>query len=244
MSEGATLILTVTGVCTFLAVGLLAFMFQFQKKVIEHERELLRAVIVGQENEQARVAGELHDSLGIDILAARNILYQVRKVLTDNNLNTQQCDATKDMLDHIYQTQRRISHNLMPSNIEKYGLVEALKDFVARINESDELKASIQFEGIYERLEPEKELMVYRIIQEFTQNTMKHAKASLLTINLSAKDGKVQVRIADNGDGFNTTLSGSKGLGMKSIESRVVLLNAFYDFYSKPGEGTQMTLNL
>ena len=148
-------------------------------------------------------------------------------------------------LDEIIESRREISYNLLPNTLERKGLSEAIKEFIAQINHKSIL--NIQFFIIKECTIPkEKEIHIFRMIQEISHNTVKHAQAKNLQIGLSEEQNQLLLFTKDDGKGFDIEKEKNnvKGLGLKSLESRVEILNGQYSVDSKPGLGTNYFIKI
>lgn len=226
-----------------LVLGLIAIMLRYQRNMIQHERELNRAVISGQEQEQSRIAQEIHDGLGVEVIAAKQLLRQITPYIHQQPEAVERCTQLNDTLEKIYQDQRRISHNLMPSNLQQFGVVEALSELTNRINEMNQMRCVFTTIGTYDHRQPEEvELAIYRIVQEAIHNTVKHAEATSIEVTVNVDLRNLAVRVADNGKGFDGQAK-AHGLGVKSMASRAALADIKFDLQSSPGKGTIIKLN-
>lgn len=242
-------------VVSILFVGaIVVFVIQYYKRVFAHqqelrdkemekERDLLLALMQGREHEQQRLAEELHDGLAVEVTVIKQQLYLLRRQLSSTDQTNAQLDEINDMLRRVGENIRAMSHNLMPANIEKFGLIATLSDMVAHINRSGEIRAAIVTEGIEDlNLSNHEQLMVYRIVQELIQNIHKHAQATQFTIALTAKGNDVSVWVSDNGKGIPATTSEANfGIGLRNIQSRVKLLDGAFDISPNNPKGTIAT---
>ncbi|WP_271785377.1 sensor histidine kinase [Aquimarina algiphila] len=146
------------------------------------------------------------------------------------------------MLDNTVEQVRRISHNLAPSSLLNFNLIEVIQQFCDRINSSNPLNTSFQYFGKQFKLEKEKETVIYRIIQELTNNIIKHANATEALIQINSYENKLHITVEDNGIGFDPDVK-SHGIGLQNIKSRVSLLNANLDIHSS-AEGTSFNIEI
>jgi signal transduction histidine kinase len=153
--------------------------------------------------------------------------------------NRELLDKAAGVLDQASVDVRRISHNMMPGNLTKFGLVAAIEDLFEEVNDSGVIKAEIKDDLAEFRISENKEIMLYRIVQELVNNTIKHAGASSISLNLIKYDHKILVRYADNGSGFNPDkIKAEKTMGIKSIEDRISFLGGELTIESAPGKGS------
>lgn len=125
------------------------------------------------------------------------------------------------------------------------GLKEALQDMTDKINGSKLLSIRFGMVGIEGRLDGSIEVAIYRIIQELINNMIKHSKADLIELNLTVLDNMLHLSISDNGVGFEKEeIAKSKGLGWKSILSRIAMLKGSIDIDAQPGKGSKISIQL
>jgi len=150
------------------------------------------------------------------------------------------------MIDKAYDEVRRISHNLMPSDLRAGGLPAAVRQLVHELRTVHEIKTEFELIGFAdERLDEKIELSVYRMTQELINNLLKHASASKVFIQISKFEDEVQLVVEDDGKGFNYNDSLlSSGLGLKSILSRVEQLSGQMDVVTAESRGTSVTINI
>lgn len=194
-----------------------------QQIVAAYQKELLRAVINGQENERSRLAKDLHDEIGAMLTTIKLYASQIDQVGPGETLREIK-EKTTGMLDETIQNTRRITHDLSPVILKKFGFADALGSICKKLNESGKIEVNLTQTEI-ERLPYEKELALYRISQELINNTLKHAEASQITISLRAMQDHLQMIYEDNGIGFRVEdVRQISGLGLKNIESRLNLV--------------------
>jgi len=258
--EGASeyqvaLIVTIgTVVMLLLAGAIVLFMLFYQKKMaqeqlklqrleLDYQQKMMLAALESQENERKRVASDLHDSIGGMLSTIRVGLTTVAKQISDPQLVEQQ----KQMLDDTISSVRRISRDLMPPTLEKFGLVQAVKEMCERVQSTAYIQVAFSEHGEFRTLEQNQELMIFRIIQELINNAVKHSKSSTINVVFNATD-KLEVVVEDDGVGFDATAllshhaPSSRGLGLFNIENRVRLLNARLEFDNERKAGTRITM--
>jgi two-component system, NarL family, sensor kinase len=207
----------------------------------QHEIATLEALMDGEENERRRIAQELHDGLNGDLSAIKLRL----STLEDSGLSTIDAEnLTKviDMIDESCAQVRSISHNLMPASILEYGLIETVKEYCIKINNSKSFRIDFQFFGNYKALSKKNETVIYRIIQELITNILKHSKGTEAIIQFNYREDELFITVEDNGIGFDKNAI-SQGIGHKNIKTRIDFLNAQLDFDSSPA-GTSYTISI
>lgn len=210
---------------------------QLQK---DKKLEVMEAMIDGEEKERRRIAQELHDGL-LGQLAAIKMQFDGM----GSESNRDKFSYALNSLDGASTEVRRIAHNLMPQILLKYGLVEALVEFVGNIKRANYFTITFTHSGIAQRFNPIIELSLYRTIQELTNNIVKHAKASVVVIQLNLIHDLLMVTVEDNGVGFivdNAKPTG--GIGLGNVISRIEYMGGKIDIRSDLGKGTYINIEI
>ncbi len=206
---------------------------------LEDEKKFFaaRAIVEGQEVERKRIAKELHDGLGVLLSTAKMQFSAIKDKSPENRPLIER--ATK-LLEQATGDVRKISHNMMPGLLTKFGLFEALEDLFDNLNDLPDLTARIEIIGETVRFSENKEIMLYRILQEMVNNTLKHANAGKVFLRMEILPKLLKINYSDDGKGFDLdkTLE-SKSLGLTSIQSRVGFLQGDLKIDSKLNEGVK-----
>ncbi len=210
---------------------------------LEKERQLTAAksVLLGEEAERARLAGDLHDGLGGMLTGVKLKLSSMKENAIMTSENLAHFNHALDLLDTSINEMRRVAHNLMPETLMHYGLRTALNDFIKQVAPEGPPKISLNTFGNDLRYEKEIEITLYRITQELTTNALKHAHARQIDIQLFTEKDRICVQVIDNGIGFDSEkLDPSKtGKGLKSIQDRVTAFGGKFEIISHPEKGTE-----
>jgi len=213
---------------------------------LEKENKILAlsSMLEGQESERKRIAQDLHDGLGGILTTVRvqikNIHKEIGK-LQDINL----VDQTEKLIDQAYFEVRRISHDMMPGALVNLGLFAAVEDLADQINRAEEVLVKTQWYTDEENIPEKTKIILYRIIQEATTNTLKYAKASQLIIQMTQSAEAYNLTIEDDGVGFDLeSIDLNKSVGLKSIKSRVQYLNGEIDIRTSPNKGTSYEIEI
>jgi two-component system, NarL family, sensor kinase len=228
-----------------LAIGLVVFIVFHQRRVIryqmqlqrmedEQQKILLNASIRWQEEERQRIAADLHDDAG-PLLATARLYLNENLVHQDINTQLQSIYNAKQIIDDTIQLIRNISHSLMPPTLKNFGLESAINDLFQKISGSGSINASSRFHDYRQRLRPEQELLIFRVVQELVNNILKHSNASFIHLTQNYNDNKFYLRLHHDGRGITQTdfermNKSSLGLGLKNIQSRVKVLQADINF--------------
>lgn len=223
-----------------LGVIILFFIFNMirhQRRNVQLYKAKIKAEISTLENERKRIATDLHDELGPLLSAVR---IQVNRLQSESEHDQAIVAYANKHIDDIIQKTRQISYNLLPNTLVRKGVVKAVQEYINKLNDSlESLSINLQYDQDF-RLATEREVNVYRIIQEAIHNTVKHADATKLNINFKLQEDKVVLVTTDNGQGFkiDDLMNQSEGLGLMNLQSRTEVLNARFNYESEPGKGT------
>jgi signal transduction histidine kinase len=212
---------------------------------LEKDKQLVAvdSMLKGQEEERSRLAKDLHDGLGGLLSGVKFSLSNMKDNLIITPDNMAVFERSLDMLDTSIRELRRVAHNMMPELLTKFGLDEALKEYCNTINATNLLSVKYQSIGLGTRIEKSSEIIIYRIIQELLNNTMKHAAATEATVQLIKEEKRFSIIVEDNGKGFDTSLlKENKGAGLTSIQSRVNYLKGQLDIHSEKDKGTLVNI--
>ncbi len=203
----------------------------------------VEAMLKGQEEERSRLAKDLHDGLG-GMLSGVKISFSNMKenmIMDANNLAV--FERSISQLDNTIEELRKVSHNLMPEALVKFGLKSAVKDFCGSIQVHSKTKIICEQLGSERELGNKGDVTVYRIIQELVNNALKYAQAGQILVQLTKTPNKVMITVEDDGKGFDAaTLEKSPGIGLANIKHRVNYLNGTIEIHSKPGDDHPMVI--
>ena len=182
----------------------------------------IEASINSQEKERARFAKDLHDGFG-QLISVLNLNL---KNLEEKNADRHQVfENSTEILDEMYREIKGICFNLMPQTLIQHGITLAIQEFAQRIEKASNISVYTDFFGMEDRLSEVQEVSLYRIIQEWINNTLKYANAKQITIQLTREKNAITLLIEDDGAGFERSLlENSSGNGWKNIQSRVNLI--------------------
>ncbi len=206
--------------------------------VISATEERLRLSLTAAERERARWARELHDSILQGLASRRVLLSSELKRGAGPGLEAAVAEALEDMGRDIDELRSLITE-LRPATLDQLGLSAALEDLVERFGHGAEIEVVADLSIGAERLDPELETAVYRLVQESLTNIAKHAGANGVTLQVSAGEGRLDVLISDDGRGFDL-MDERGGFGLAGMRERVELTGGELQIESKPGAGTRV----
>ena len=210
------------------------------------EKRVITAIINTEENERKRFAKDLHDGLGPILSTVKMSLSSLTPRIKDET-GTIILSNTNYLINEALGTIKEISNNLSPHILTNFGLTSAVSTFVAKINQTKAI--SIEFKSNMEnqRLDSDKEVVIYRAVCELINNSILHSGASRIEIELNKHEKFVTLQFNDNGRGFDTsTLKGEdvKGMGISNIETRVRNVEGVFILESAPGKGTSALIKM
>jgi signal transduction histidine kinase len=210
---------------------------------ISHQKDLLQAVITSQEAERQRIGSDLHDEVG-SVLSSLRLL--IEKHIQADRQEEGFSKQSKQLIDRVITNVRQISHNLSPRISGSYGFFDAVHELADTVNQSGTLQLKLAFdESIAETPMRENAAMaVYRVLAELINNTIKHAKASAISIVVTAGNGKMDIMYSDDGIGMPPEKQPGRGMGMQNIESRLNMINASWQTPEKFTKGFSMQITV
>jgi signal transduction histidine kinase/ligand-binding sensor domain-containing protein len=225
----------------FLSIGPMIYYRRVNqlKKEKSIQVEFSKQLIQSQENERKRIASELHDSLGQELLVIKNL------ALLNKNKDDQFEEISKtagQALDEV----RRISYNLHPYQLDRLGLTKAIASMFVNIEGASGIKFDLSIDNVDGLFDKEKEINIFRIIQECVTNIIKHSDANNAQVIVENAEDVLLIEIADDGKGFDfeSAKSESKGFGLKNLDSRVSFLGGRLEFKSDEESKTQIKFKI
>lgn len=203
----------------------------------------MQSMIVGQEKERERIATDLHDSLG-GLLSAIKLQFDHVKTKLNGYVNLDQYHKATNLLDTAVEEVRNISRNLQPGALKDLGLVSAINDLVSRFEGESYPEIFFQYYNIDEKLDEMTSLSIYRIVQELINNTIKHAHAKEILIQITKEAKEIVIEYEDDGNGIDLSKVKRKGMGLENINSRVNYLKGSISVNSKFNEGVSYLIRI
>ena len=200
------------------------------------ENRLLTAVLRTEERSRSSFSRELHDGLGPLLSSAKMSLSSLSKSeLNDKERATLQ--NTMAVIDEAIRSLREISNNLSPHVLNSFGLARGIKNFVDRTAALHDVKIEFTTPLRDQRFDSNIEVIIYRVICELINNSLKHSSCTTINISLTLNNGRIAVVYSDNGCGFSYKESLNSGMGLSNMKSRISSLGGSLRFNSKPGSG-------
>jgi two-component system, NarL family, sensor kinase len=216
------------------------------QRLIEGERRfrgLAKAVWKVQEDERRRLARELHDGLGQTLTALTNQLERLQQKLdgrAPDDVAARLADSV-EMARLALNESRELSRLIRPPVLDDLGLASALSWLARTLEQRAGLHVELSLTGIEDRLDPELETLVFRIVQEALTNVLRHAGADSARVAVARSAGLLVLRVSDSGRGFDTqgALGGAAtGSGLRGMRDRLELFGGKLEIISAAGQGT------
>lgn len=236
---------------SLLVIFIIIFIFLYQRRYYRYKQEriqlqsqfqetLLQSQLEIQEQTLKTISQEVHDNIG-QVLSLAKLNLSTMDIARQDELQEKIVDSKK-LVSKAIQDLRDLSKSMNTDNIEAIGLLGTLQYEMEMVRKTGFL-AQLNVEGIVIRLQPQKELIVFRIIQEILNNIMKHAEATSIDTRLIYNEKEVKIIITDNGKGFdleplNKNTTSGFGLGIRNMHNRAKLIGADFTMNSIIGKGT------
>jgi len=217
----------------------------FNRQLLKQKEEHLIALVETQENEQKRIAKDLHDGIGQSLsgirLAMENLSLKLEQKLPEESSRLKDLTTT---IDDACKEVRAISHQMMPRILQEDGLIPAIEDMLEKSFQFSTINYEFEYFGIDKRFRENIEVSLYRIAQELVNNIIKHSGANLVHVQLFKRNKILILLIEDNGSGFQFDTQKSKGIGLMNITSRVETVQGEFNLEPSPKSGTLATIRI
>jgi signal transduction histidine kinase len=258
MLEKEELVYTVFYVMLFwvlVLIAIVAFVYKARKKIFDKElekkdleikfqKEILLATILTQEKERERIAQDLHDEISSKLNVVSLTLHSLKSASKSADEKINVMDDIIKLNNNAIENSRKIAHNLLPPILEKFGLNAAIDELVHDFEKTKSVKINYTNNINFNTFNAGAQLNIFRIVQELLNNSIKHGKATEVTILFTRNAVENICTYTDNGLGFNTAnLKQNKGLGIRNIESRILFLNGNFQVTSEKNKGIKINFS-
>ena len=208
----------------------------------EIEGRILKAIISTEENERKRFAADLHDDLG-PILSTVKLYTDLLKKKADKEETIANIDELVEM---AIRTSREISNRIRPNVLQDFGLAAAISEFCSFINESGKIKITVKSDQYQVEKRDIIDSILFQAVKELVNNTIKHARAQNVTIDLKSYENQIILYYRDDGQGFDAdkAMKNRSGLGLYNILNKVKTINGSCDLNSEEGKGMFMVISV
>jgi signal transduction histidine kinase len=245
-------IFLIAGTSLFLVLGsivVFALLF-YQKRRFLHrqqllelqnstQQELLKTQLETQEVTYRQIGEEIHDNIG-QLLSSAKILLSI----TERGMKEvpESLLTATETVGQAIQDLRSLSRSLSKEWLEQFNIVDNLQSEVNRLNSAGIIQMQMELPTGSLAMSAESQIMLFRVVQEAIQNSIKHANATAVLIIVSLPGENIQITIRDNGRGFPPETPSGKGLGLKNMRNRTRLLGGTVDWTSSPGNGVEVKI--
>lgn len=214
------------------------------QKEQELQQKFSRQVLEQQEQDRERIAAELHDSLGQNLLVVKNRAILGSQSITENENAKDHFENISTIISDTLKEVRFISHNLRPYQLDSLGLSETVRSTIKKLSESTPLEIASKIDDIDDCLPKEQEINFFRIVQECFNNIIKHSDAKKAEIIVERRSKDIYIKIMDDGKGISDHTSSDKGFGMMGMRERVKMLHGKISINSQPEKGTTIFIEI
>jgi two-component system sensor histidine kinase UhpB len=213
---------------------------QLMDEQVQRHKAITQATIAAQEQEKTNISRELHDNVNQILMSAKLFMDTAKRIP----------EQSSELLDKAIEYQllalqeiRKLSKSLSTSNVKTVGIKESIGDIVNNMKLLQQLDVQLIFnERVEDKLSDDQKLMLFRVIQEQTNNIIKYAEARSVQIMINETNNMVRLVISDDGVGFDTSNKNTKGIGFINIISRADVYNGKVNIVSSPGHGCTLEI--
>ncbi len=226
-----------------IVTGILGVMLDITK-IREMQKEIELTAINTENKERKRFSADLHDGLGPLLSSIKLFISGLESASEDEKQEI--INYTKNLIDDSIHSVRIISNNILPISLTEKGLIEAINSFSQKLKSSKGIDISTEKVNIDDcHFDNDTKAILFRVLQELINNTIKHAEASQIKIKFEKDNNQIKIKYSDNGKGFNfekIVNSDKAGLGLKNILNRINTLGGTIDFSSDVGKGLNVDI--
>ncbi len=226
-----------------IVTGILGVMIDITK-IREMQKEIEITAINTENKERKRFSADLHDGLGPLLSSIKLFISGLESASEDEKPEI--INYAKNLIDDSIKSVRIISNNILPISLTERGLIEAINSFSQKLRSSKGFDISIEKINIDDcHFDDDTKAILFRVLQELINNTIKHAEASLINIKFEKDNNQIKINYSDNGKGFDfekIVNSDKAGLGLKNILNRINTLGGTIDFSSEEGKGLNVNI--
>lgn len=220
---------------------------QFEKSLkqitLDFEKTILTAQLEIQEQTFRHISREIHDNINLSLTLAKLNLHTIN--WNEKEVSTRKLNSSIELITQSITELSNVSKSLNADIFIQQGLLKAIEEELGRIRQIDLFEVNYRLIGTPVYMDVQKELIIFRIIQEAFNNIIKHASATTAGLSLNFNEVDLKVTINDNGNGFDQSLLlNGQEAGIKNMDSRAKLLNGSMSIISIPGQGTMLSFSI
>ena len=207
-------------------------------------QRLSAKLITTQEEERRTISRDLHDEVGQGLTAIKVELAVADTAIHAAGLSPELLKNARTIADGTLATIRDLSQLLRPPMLDDLGLADALQSYTETFGRRHQVRVDFIHSGLTDRLPPDLETSVYRIVQEALTNVAKHARASACRVTVARRPHAMSITVEDDGLGFDAEAAGVGGLGLVGIRERALQFQGTFDIRRGTKRGTRLTVEL
>ncbi|MEO5948609.1 MAG: ATP-binding protein [Chitinophagaceae bacterium] len=247
-------LVVVSGLLLFLIAFIVSILYLYRKKQqsfeqnleqlkLDHEKTILNTQLEIQEQTFQHISREIHDNISLSLTLAK---LQLNTLNWDNKETAQEkVESSVALLSRSIGDLSDISKSLNANIITEHGLLNAIDDEIKQLQQAQLFTLNYSCTGNPVFMEPQTELIIFRIIQESFNNIIKHAHAKNVSLQLHYNNTTVTINITDDGIGFDNQIAVKKGeAGLKNIQSRAKTIGGTFELKTVPSQGTSLTFTI
>jgi signal transduction histidine kinase len=234
--------------------GIVLFVSQFRKRKVDHiketellnqqhRQELLSTQLEIQNQTMQHIGREIHDSVGQKLtlasLYAQQLAYENKAPQVNDRI-----DSISSIINESLTELRRLSKSLTDDSIAADSIAALLQSECNKVNDAGQCRVHFSSSTDNALLTYQTKSILLRIVQEFMQNSIKHARCSNISVSLHANGNSLQLHLEDDGKGFDTKAIAGNGIGLSNMKKRAALIGGNFDFESLPGTGTKLDIEI
>lgn len=245
LQENDKIILVVFGIILLVSISMVLLFIIFnnrKNKLIQQqteekkkfETELAESQIEIREETLRNISWELHDNIGQ--------LVTLAKIQLQNSQNDpDKINESVTILGDALRELRALSKSINPESLKNMSLLEAINNEIERFDRMNFIQSEFEITGTPFEIPQKEEIIIFRILQEFFANTIRHSRATKLNVNIIYKSNELEIHTKDNGIGFDQT-DNFKGIGLRNMKTRAQLIDAKLTLKSTKEKGTELII--
>ena len=253
-SEFITFIILLNIIILIFLVGIIVFVRQYRKRKLQyiaqtnllnqsHGTELLKTQLEIQNQTMQHIGQEIHDSVGQKLTLASLYAQQLHYQNPAPNIKAKM-ESISYIINEALDELRGLCKSLTNDTMAQKTIVNLLQELCSSIQNTNQFNIKLSTNNKYADIGLKTKTIIFRVAQEFIQNSIKHSHCNNILVELLFKEGLFIVTLTDDGNGFDGNKIIAKGIGLENIKKRLAALGGFFTFNSTPNKGTKLHINL
>lgn len=210
---------------------------------VEEDLRMAKAIIDTQEKERQYIGAELHDNVNQILASALLVMSMIKNEKMTRKETLEFIETGRGYVNDAIEELRKLSHELAPASFDNVSLKKAFSNLFDDFNLNNRYKIKFSFDDICNKASDDIQINLYRIVQEQMKNIVKYADAEKIDIAVTRVNGSINLRVSDNGKGFDTKAA-KNGIGLSNIRKRAESLSGKFLLDSAPGKGCDLFVTI